>query len=115
MAPDSPDSPGRSWPDDPDAPPRTPEQALDVVRSRYAQPTLPDGSPAELQVHEFDEGFLVFPVLPPATDDEGRPRPAPPGGGKIVVSKETGRTFTTPNLPTEAAIALYRRNRAREE
>lgn len=118
MAPDSPDSPGSaapSWPDDPDRPPATAEQALDVVRSRYAQPTPADGGPAELQVHEFDEGFLVYPVYPPSTDADGRPRPAPPGGGKVVVCKETGSTVTTPNLPTDAAIALYRRSRAPEQ
>lgn len=118
MAPDSPDAPGParpSWPDDPDRPPATAEQALDIVRSRYAQPTLPDGSPAALQAHEFDEGFLVQPVRPPSADAAGPPRPAPPGGGKVVVCKETGRTVTTPNLPTDAAIALYRRSRALEQ
>lgn len=112
MAPDSPDSPGPSWPDSHAA---TPEQALDIVRSRYARPKLPDGSPAELHVHEFEEGYLVHPVCPPAADAEGPARPTAPGGGKIVVSKETGETFTTPNLPTEKAVELYRRNRARQQ
>ena len=108
----SPDSPGPSWPD---SRPTTPEQALDIVRGRYARPKLPDGRAAEMRVHEFEEGFLVSAVIPPAEDAEGRPRPAQPGGAKIVVSKETGETFTTPNLPTEAALALYRRNRARQQ
>lgn len=118
MAPDSPDSPGPSWADSHAG---TPEQALDIVRSRYARPKLPDGSPAELRVHEFDEGYLVYPVVPPdgdAADTEEPPvpeAPAAPGGGKIVVAKETGETFTTPNLPTERAIELYRRTRARQD
>jgi hypothetical protein len=94
----------------PQGPPTTPAQALEIVRSRYAQPKLPDGTPAELRVHEFDIGYLVYAVYPPRTDAAGRPQPAPPGGAKIVVSKETGETVTVPNYPTEQAIALYRKN-----
>jgi hypothetical protein len=92
-------------------PPTTPEQALDIVRSRYAQPRLPDGTPGELRVEEFDIGYLVYAVFPPVPDAAGRPQPAAPGGSKIVVSKETGETVTVPNFPTETAIALYRRQR----
>ncbi|MGW3142856.1 hypothetical protein [Streptomyces sp. NPDC001139] len=91
------------------APPTTPEQALDIVRSRFAEPRLPDGSRAELRVEEFDIGYLVYAVFPPVTDAAGRPQPAPPGGSKIVVSKTTGETVTVPNYPTQAAIDLYRR------
>lgn len=91
------------------APPTTPEQALDIVRSRFAEPRTPDGSPAELRVEEFDIGYLVYAVLPPVTDVAGRPQPAPPGGSKIVVSKETGEAVTVPNCPMQAAIDLYRR------
>ncbi|MGW2571262.1 hypothetical protein [Streptomyces sp. NPDC001537] len=97
----------------PQTPPTTPDQALDIVRARYAQPTLPDGTPAELRVDEFDIGYLVYAVFPPTTDAAGRPRPAPPGGAKIVVSKETGESVTVPNFPTEQAIALYRQNLGR--
>lgn len=93
------------------APPASAEQALDIVRSRYAQPTLPDGTPAELRVEEFDIGYLVYAVFPPVTDAAGRPQPAAPGGSKIVVSKQTGETVTVPNYPTEMAIALYRKQR----
>lgn len=101
MTPDNPATP----------PPTTPEQALALVRSRYAEPTLPDGTAAEMRVEEFDIGYLVYAVFPPVTDAAGRPRPAPPGGSKIVVAKETGETVTVPNYPTEAAIALYREQR----
>lgn len=93
------------------APPTTPEQAIDIVRGHFAEPRLPDGSPAELRVEEFDIGYLVYAVFPPVTDAAGRPRPAPPGGSKIVVSKETGETVTMPNHPTQAVIDLYRRQR----
>ncbi|WP_333774168.1 hypothetical protein [Streptomyces sp. IBSBF 3136] len=93
------------------APPTTLEQALGIVRSRFAEPRLPDGSPAELRVEEFDIGYLVHAVFPPVADAAGRPQPAPPGGSKIVVSKETGEAVTMPNYPTQAAIDLYRRQR----
>lgn len=94
----------------PGTPPTTPDEAVQIVRARYAQPKLPDGTPAELNVHEFDIGYLVYAVFPPSVDASGRPQPAPPGGAKIVVSKETGETVTVPNYPTEQAIALYRKN-----
>jgi hypothetical protein len=105
----SPDTPAPA----PQSPPTTPDQALEIVRARYAHPKLPDGTPAELNVHEFDIGYLVYAVFPPSVDASGRPQPAPPGGAKIVVSKETGETVTVPNYPIQQAIALYRKNRAR--
>ncbi|MGW0412841.1 hypothetical protein ACWDZX_16300 [Streptomyces collinus] len=94
------------------APPTTPEQALDIVRSRFAEPLRPDGSSAELRVEEFDIGYLVHAVFLPVTDATGRPQPASPGGSKIVVSKETGEAVTVPNYPTQAAIDLYRRRQS---
>lgn len=100
---------------DPHTPPTTPEEALAIFRSRYAEPKRDDGTLLELAVHEFDEGFLIYPVLEPVEQPEGvPPRPAAPGGGKVVVSKETGKSYGTPNFPTEQAIALYKKNRARE-
>jgi hypothetical protein len=87
----------------------TPEQALAIVRSRYAQPNLPDGTPAPMHVHEFDIGYLVYAAFPPTTDASGRPRPAPPGGSKVIVAKDTGETVTVPNYPVGTAIALYRK------
>ncbi|MFF3338291.1 hypothetical protein [Streptomyces flavidovirens] len=87
----------------------TSEQALEIVRSRYAQPMLPDGTPAPMHVHEFDIGYLVYATFPPTTDAAGRPRPSPPGGSKIVVAKDSGETVTVPNYPNDKAIALYRR------
>ncbi|MGR8007892.1 hypothetical protein [Streptomyces hypolithicus] len=98
----------------PQGPPTTPDEAIAIVRSRYAQPKLPDGTPAELNVHEFDIGYLVYAAFPPTTDAAGQPQPSPPGGAKIVVSKETGESVTVPNYPTETAIALYRKNLERD-
>ncbi|QIY55420.1 hypothetical protein HEP86_13845 [Streptomyces sp. RPA4-5] len=92
-------------------PPATPEEALAIVRSHYAEPKLADGSPAPMHVEEFDIGYLVYPEYPDSLDDSGEPQPAPPGGATIIVSKDTGETVTVPNLPTETAIALYRQQR----
>ncbi|MGW7017904.1 hypothetical protein ACWGGS_00725 [Streptomyces decoyicus] len=92
-------------------PPTTPEEALAIVRSRYAEPTLADGSPAPMRVEEFDIGYLVYTEYPDTTDASGEPQPAPPGGSKIVVAKDTGETVTVPNFPAETAIALYRQQR----
>ncbi|AZQ37816.1 hypothetical protein EJ357_33770 [Streptomyces cyaneochromogenes] len=99
-------------PPDTPTPPTTPEQALAIVRSRYAQPELPDGTPAPLHVHEFDIGYLVYATFPPATGASAPTRPAAPaapGGSKIIVAKDTGETVAVPNYPVETAIALYRR------
>ncbi|GAA3174752.1 MULTISPECIES: hypothetical protein [Streptomyces] len=97
-------------PQRPGTPPTSSEEALALVRSRYAEPKLPDGTPVPLAVHEFDIGYLVHPVFPQVSriDAAGNPLPAPPGGAKIIVSKATGESVTVPNLPTESAIALYR-------
>ncbi|MCZ9343886.1 hypothetical protein NGM37_39695, partial [Streptomyces sp. TRM76130] len=65
----------------PAGPPAGPEEAVRIVRSRFAQPKRPDGSPAELSVHEFDLGYLVYPTPRPVASGPGRPAaPAPPGG-----------------------------------
>ncbi|GAB7033658.1 hypothetical protein AB0G35_04295 [Streptomyces sp. NPDC021749] len=98
-------------PQDSPTPPTTPEEALAIVRSRYAQPKLADGSPAPMHVHEFDIGYLVYATFPPTTEASGAPQPPPPGGAKIIVAKDTGETVTVPNFPTESAIALYRQQR----
>ncbi|MFG2827893.1 hypothetical protein ACGFWI_10570 [Streptomyces sp. NPDC048434] len=98
-------------PQDTPTPPTTPEEALAIVRSRYAQPKLPDGSPAPMHVHEFDLGYLVYAGFPRTPDASGPPKPAPPGGSKVIVAKDTGETVTVPNFPTEAAIELYRKQR----
>ncbi|MFD7666475.1 hypothetical protein [Streptomyces sp. NPDC059788] len=94
----------------PSTPPATAEEALAIVRSRYAQPRLADGSPAPMHVHEFDIGYLVYATFPPTepVDPTAPPMPPPPGGANIVVAKDTGETTTVPNFPPEAAIALYR-------
>ncbi len=97
----------------PDAPPTTPDEAIAIVRARYAEPKLPDGTPAPMHVHEFDIGYLVYARFPLRTDAAGRRQPAIPGGAKIVVSKQTGETVIVPNYPPAQAIALYRKTLGR--
>ncbi|MEV0371200.1 hypothetical protein AB0I10_15445 [Streptomyces sp. NPDC050636] len=111
MTPESPTPPTTAPPAT--TPPATPEEALAIVRSRYAQPKWPDGTPAPLHVHEFDIGYLVYATFPrtTGTDAAGNPVPPPPGGANIVVAKDTGETTTVPNFPPESAVALYRKSR----
>ncbi|WP_030413674.1 hypothetical protein [Streptomyces sp. NRRL S-1448] len=96
---------------DPPAPPTSAEDALAIVRSRCAAPKLPDGTPAALRVHEFDIGYLVYPVFPRPDTASGRSRLGPLGGSKVVVAKDSGETVWVPNLPTASAVALYRSRR----
>lgn len=81
---------------DPQGPPVTPAQALEIVRARYAQPKLPDGTPAELQVHEFDIGYLVYAVYPPRTDAAGPPSPPRPAEPRSWCRRRPGRPSPSP-------------------
>ncbi|MEU7164200.1 hypothetical protein AB0A70_06080 [Streptomyces morookaense] len=85
--------------------PSTPEEALEIVRPHYA-PTWPDGTPAPLNVVEFDEGYLVYASLPPVTD---RTRPPEPGGAYPVVAKDNGDVDFVPIRPIDVCIETYRR------
>lgn len=88
----------------------TPEQALAIVREHHAQPRLPDGTPVPLAVYEFDTGYVVYADFPASTEN-GRPlRPAPPGGSKVVVAKDTGACVVLPAYPNEATVEMYRRH-----
>ncbi|MFI9358388.1 hypothetical protein ACWGLP_14470 [Streptomyces lydicus] len=98
--------------------PTTPQEALELVRSRFGQPRNTDGSPAPLQVREFDLGYLVYATYPPRVtpvDANGRPLPAQPGGSSLVVAKDTGTVSTLPNYPPQQAIALYRKQQDRRK
>ncbi|MFI5758879.1 hypothetical protein [Streptomyces sp. NPDC051569] len=90
--------------------PRTPGEAVHLVRRRFGQPTLPDDTPAPLHVHEFDLGYVVYGVLPRPTDQGGVPRPAQPGGSSFVVTKDSGDIATVPNYPPEQAAEVFRRH-----
>ncbi|MFE1173577.1 hypothetical protein [Streptomyces sp. NPDC058773] len=92
------------WPDGTPAPPTTPEEALAIARSRQAQPTLADGSPAPMRVKEFDIGYLVYATFPPT-------EPRSFGGSHLVISKTDGALTFVPNFPPDSAIAQYRKRR----
>ncbi|WP_425828772.1 hypothetical protein [Streptomyces fractus] len=81
--------------------PRTADEALAIARTTF-QPLCADGTPATLNVQEFDLGFLVYATFPPT-------EPPSYGGSHLVVSKADGSTMYVPNFPPESAISLYRR------
>jgi hypothetical protein len=86
------------------------EEALELVRRRFGQPTLPDGTPAPMRVHEFDLGYVVYTVVPKPTGPGGVPLPAPPGGSNFVVAKDNGEIATVPNYPPEQAAQVFRKH-----
>ncbi|MGW0563838.1 hypothetical protein ACWDZ4_25305 [Streptomyces sp. NPDC003016] len=89
--------------------PAGPEEALELVRSRFGQPTLPDGTLVPLRVEEFDLGYVVYAVRPePAAG--GVPRPAEPGGSSIVVAKDNGEIATVPHYPPPLAIEVFKKH-----
>lgn len=101
-------------PTDPQAAPTNAEEAMESVRRKFGRPRSFDGTLAPLHVKEFDLGYLVYASFAKPVDQNGRPVPAPPGGSSFVVAKDTGKISTVPNYPTDQAIALYRKQRAKE-
>ncbi|MER5438915.1 hypothetical protein [Streptomyces sp. NPDC002790] len=85
----------------PQPPPRTTDEALAIARTTF-QPLCADGTPATLNVQEFDLGFLVYATFAPT-------EPPSYGGSHLVVSKADGSTMYVPNFPPDSAISLYRR------
>ncbi|UGY93943.1 hypothetical protein [Streptomyces gobiensis] len=90
--------------------PANAEEALQAARTQFA-PIWPDGTPAPLNVLEFDVGYLVYASFPhpPASPSDRRRPMGNPGGTCVVVSKEDGEIRTLPHRPPQAAIALYRK------
>ena len=82
-------------------PPRTADEALAIARTTF-QPQCADGTPAALNVQEFDLGFLIYATFPPT-------EPPSYGGSHLVISKTDGSTMYVPNFPPDSAISLYRR------
>lgn len=87
--------------------PASGDDAIEIVLEQFARPYWPDGSPAPLHAHEFEEGYLVYATYPPH-DDPTSPPPNP-GGSNFVVRKSNGDVTTVPNYPTEMAIEVYRK------
>ncbi|MGW8552006.1 hypothetical protein [Streptomyces tubercidicus] len=90
--------------------PASADEALEIGRGHF--PSIwPGGEEPTLHVHEFDLGYLVYPVFPPR-DPNAYPRD--PGGSHIVISKADGAVSALPNYPPEQAIELYRSHFRRE-
>ncbi|MEV8312066.1 hypothetical protein AB0P36_33360 [Streptomyces flavidovirens] len=91
--------------------PTCPEEALELVKSRFGRPTLPDGTLVPLQVEEFDLGYVVYAVYPKPAAVAGVPQqPAEPGGSSLVVAKDNGEIATVPNYPPELAIKVFKKH-----
>lgn len=104
-------STGSPTPDQqPDPVPVDPEEALELVKGRFGQPTLPDGTLAPLLVQEFDLGYVVYAVFPKPTAVGGVPQPAEPGGSNFIVAKDSSEITTLPNYPPELAIQVFRKH-----
>ncbi|MEU8684726.1 hypothetical protein [Streptomyces sp. NPDC048611] len=90
--------------------PASAEEALEIGRGHFPA-VWPDGEEPTLRVHEFDLGYLVYPVFPPRPPGA---YPRDPGGSHIVVAKADGGISALPNYPPEQAAELYRRHFHRE-
>ncbi|MEU9116507.1 hypothetical protein AB0D04_33350 [Streptomyces sp. NPDC048483] len=81
------------------------DEALEIGRNHFPS-VWPDGERPTLHVHEFDIGYLVYPVFPPRAPDAG---PRDPGGSHIAISKADGHVSALPNYSPEEAVEWYRR------
>ncbi|MFE3654060.1 hypothetical protein [Streptomyces sp. NPDC059122] len=105
-------TPDHDSPTGPQSVPTNSDEALEIVRTAFGEPRSFDGSPAPLQVREFDLGYLVYATYAKPVDANGRPLPTPPGGSSFVVAKGTGTISALPNYPPDQAIALYRKQQS---
>ena len=85
-------------------------EALEIGRNHFPR-VWPGGEEPTLHVHEFDIGYLVYPVFPPRDPAAG---PRDPGGSHIVISKADGEVSALPNYPPEQAVEVYRSHFRRE-
>lgn len=86
--------------------PANADDAVEIVLEQFARPYWPDGTPAPLHTHEFEEGYLVYASQPPR---DARMLPPEPGGSQFVVRKSNGDVTTVPNYPAQTAIETYRK------
>jgi hypothetical protein len=89
------------------------EDAVALARERFGPGR--DGNPVDVGLHEFDLGYVAWPVEPSApaqADPEAVPHS--PGGARIVIDKQTGRVSVFPSLPVSVVAASYADTRAAE-
>ncbi|GAB2931680.1 hypothetical protein GCM10027280_19230 [Micromonospora polyrhachis] len=84
------------------------EEALALARA-WAAGDRPGPAP-EVGLHEFDLGYVAWPVLP-APADPSRP-PAATGFPRAVIDRETGELTQWPSLPAPVIAERYAQQRA---
>ncbi|GIH14084.1 SUKH-3 domain-containing protein [Rugosimonospora africana] len=82
----------------------TAEQATELARP-WALASLP-ASRGAVGLYEFELGFVVWPLPPPAPPRDGPP--ATIGAPRLVIDKETGEQSIWPSLSAEAIAERYR-------
>ncbi|MDL4817859.1 hypothetical protein [Actinomadura opuntiae] len=87
----------------------TREWVLERSRAMFAASPTATG-PVEVGLHEFDLGFVVWPVEPPPAD-WSRP-PDTIGGSVVVLDRQSGEVSFWPRLSARHVADLYRRSRA---
>lgn len=89
----------------------TRDEALARART-WAAEGRPD-VPPEIGLHEFDLGWVAWPVRP-APADATEPPPVT-GGQQIVIDRETGDISRWPSLPADVIAEQYATTRAAED
>lgn len=86
----------------------TRDEALARART-WAAEARPSG-PAEIGLHEFDLGWVAWPVRPAPADPTATPSAT--GGQQIVIDRETGEISRWPSQPAPVIAARYAATRA---
>ncbi|MQY06415.1 hypothetical protein [Actinomadura macrotermitis] len=86
----------------------TREQVVERSRAMFDNAPSARGRRFDVGVHEFDLGFVVWPVEPPPAD-WSRP-PSTIGGSVLVIDRQTGRSSVWPRLAAPQVAELYRRS-----
>jgi len=88
----------------------TREQALDTARA-WAVTSLPGGS-GEVDLWEFELGWVAWPLAPPRQPGQ---LPTLLGAPKAVIDRESGELSQWPSLSAELVAERYRADRAARE
>ncbi|WP_033221023.1 SUKH-4 family immunity protein [Kitasatospora phosalacinea] len=88
----------------------TREQAIEAAH-QWINGAKPEEQWHRIGVHEFDLGWVLWPVLPAAEPDPetgARRAPAEIGTACAVVDRESGELTHWPSVPVEEVVQLYR-------
>jgi hypothetical protein len=81
----------------------TRDQALEMARS-WTAGLWPD-NPTEVGLHEFDHGWVAWPIRPQAQDSTQAQPVA--GDPRVVIDRETGDLARWPSIPSRAIAEKY--------